>query len=60
MSMRSSQAGGLFLMMAILAGAIWGLSVGQPMLGILRGTGIGIVVALTVWLIDRRRARIED
>ncbi len=58
--MRSSQAGGLFLMMAILAGAIWGLSVGQPMLGILRGTGIGIVVALTVWLIDRRRARIED
>ena len=58
--MRSSQAGGLFLMMAILAGAIWGLSIGQPMLGILRGTGIGIVVALTVWLIDRRRARIED
>ena len=58
--MRSSQAGGLFLMMAILAGAIWGLSVGQPMLGILRGTGIGIVVALTVWLIDRRRVRIED
>ena len=60
MSMRSSQAGGLFLMLAIIAGAIWGLSVGQPMLGILRGTGAGIVIAIAVWLIDRRRARIED
>lgn len=47
-------------MLAIIAGAIWGLSVGQPMLGILRGTGAGIVIAIAVWLIDRRRARIED
>lgn len=60
MSMRSSQAGGLFLMLAILAGAAWGLTVGQPMLGILRGTGAGFVIALAVWLIDRRRARSED
>lgn len=47
-------------MLAIIAGTIWGLSVGQPMLGILRGTGAGIVIAIAVWLIDRRRARIED
>ena len=60
MSMRSSKAGGLFLMLGIIAGAIWGLSVGQPMLGILRGTGIGIVVAVATWLIDRRRAPNED
>ena len=60
MSMRSSQAGGLFLMLGILTGAIWGLSVGQPMLGILRGTGAGIGIAVATWLIDRRRARIED
>ncbi len=58
--MRSSQAGGLFLMLAIIAGAIWGLGVGQPMLGILRGTGAGIVIAIIVWLIDRRRARSDD
>ena len=58
--MRSSQAGGLFLMLAILAGATWGLSVGQPMLGILRGTGAGLVIALVIWLIDRRRTRIDD
>ena len=47
-------------MLAILAGAAWGLTVGQPMLGILRGTGAGFVIALAVWLIDRRRARSED
>ena len=42
-------------MLAILIGAFWGLSVGEPMLGILRGTGIGIVLAVVIWLIDRRR-----
>ena len=40
---RTSQAGGLFLMLAIVLGSIWGVYVGQPMLGVLRGTGIGFV-----------------
>ena len=52
---RTSQAGGLFLMLAIVLGTIWGVYVGQPMLGVLRGTGVGFVIALVVWLIDRRR-----
>lgn len=55
MQTRTSQAGGLFLMLAILVGTLWGLNAGQPMLGVLRGTGAGLVLALVTWLIDRRR-----
>ncbi len=48
-------AGGFFLIVAILAGTAWGISVGQEMKGIVLGTLAGIVIALAVWLIDRRR-----
>ncbi|MCA1654360.1 MAG: hypothetical protein ABR588_08980 [Sphingomicrobium sp.] len=51
----TTHAGGLFLMLAILIGSLWGVIVGAPMLGVLRGTGIGILIAIAVWLIDRRR-----
>ncbi len=53
----TTHAGGLFLMLAILGGTIWGVATGQPMLGVLRGTGIGVLAALLVWLIDRSRVR---
>lgn len=56
MKTRTTHAGGLFLMLAILIGAVWGAIAGNPMLGILRGTGVGIAIALIVWLVDRRRA----
>ncbi|MEO5640380.1 MAG: hypothetical protein ABIQ98_01275 [Sphingomicrobium sp.] len=55
MSSRSSQAGGLFLMLAIVIGTMWGMASGQPMLGVLTGTGIGIVIAVGIWMVDRRR-----
>ena len=42
-------------MIGILAGSIWGVSVGTPMKGVLIGTGLGIAAALLVWLFDRRR-----
>jgi hypothetical protein len=34
-----------------------GLAIGDPMKGILIGTGVGIVLALATWLIDRSRRR---
>ena len=46
-------AGGFFLMAAIIGGGIWGITVGNPMLGLLIGTGIGIAIAVLVWLVDR-------
>jgi hypothetical protein len=51
----TSKSGGCFLTVCILAGFPIGLAIGNPMKGILIGTGAGIVLALATWLIDRRR-----
>ena len=32
-----------------------GLAIGNPMKGILIGTGVGIALAVVTWLIDRQR-----
>ena len=48
-------AGGFFLMAAILGGAVWGISIGNPMKGLLIGTGIGIALAVLMWVLDRSR-----
>lgn len=44
-------------MAAILIGAVWGIAAGNPMKGVLLGTGIGAAIAAAVWLIDRRKRR---
>ena len=49
-------AGGFLLMAAILCGAILGIAIGNPAMGLLIGTAIGIGIAVAVWLIDRSRA----
>jgi len=51
----STRAGGCFLTICILAGFPLGLAIGNPMKGILIGTGAGIALALVTWLIDRAR-----
>ena len=51
----TSRAGGCFLTICILAGFPLGLTIGNPMKGVLIGTGVGIALALATWLIDRRR-----
>lgn len=51
----TTRAGGCFLTICILAGFPLGLAIGNPMKGILIGTGIGIALAIITWLIDRRR-----
>ncbi len=42
-------------MIAILLGFLGGLSMRDPLGGTLIGTGVGILIAVIVWLIDRRR-----
>jgi len=49
------QAGGFLLALCILVGAVIGTIWGQPSIGVLVGTGIGIVVAIALWLNDRMR-----
>ena len=50
-------AGGFFLIVPIVAGFVWGLGSGRAAQGVLIGLGIGLVLALAVWLVDRARQR---
>lgn len=53
MATRNPMAGGFFFMAAILIGAVWGVWAGNPMKGILIGTGVGAGIATLIWLLDR-------
>lgn len=57
MQTRSTRAGGCFLTLFILLGFLYGLSIRNPLKGVLIGLGIGIVLAVVTWLIDIRRNR---
>jgi hypothetical protein len=52
----TAKAGGCFLTLCILCGFAAGLAIGNPMKGVLAGTGIGALAAVILWLVDRRRA----
>lgn len=51
----STLAGGCFLTIFLLLGFLFGLSIRNPLKGVLIGLGIGIVLAVAIWLIDSRR-----
>jgi hypothetical protein len=51
---RGARAGGSILAAAIIAGVIAGTILGQPSIGFLVGTGAGVLIALLLWLRDRR------
>lgn len=55
MATRKPMAGGFFWMAGILIGAVWGVAAGNPMKGILIGTGVGAAIAAAIWLLDRSR-----
>jgi len=48
-------AGGFFLILPIVAGFGWGIATGRAMQGALVGLGMGLILMLIVWAIDRRR-----
>jgi hypothetical protein len=54
-SSKASRAGGAILAFTIIAGAIGGNHYGQPSLGTLIGTAIGIAITITLYLYDRFR-----
>jgi hypothetical protein len=51
----TTRAGGCFLTVFLLAGFAYGLSIQNPLKGVLMGLGIGVVLAVATWLIDLRR-----
>jgi hypothetical protein len=53
----TSRAGGCFLTIFLLLGFLFGLSIRNPLKGTLIGLGIGTVLAVATWLLDRRRNR---
>jgi hypothetical protein len=55
-SNRSSMAGGFLLAVGILVGTVGGGLLGQPSIGFLAGTAIGIALVAFVWAFDRRRS----
>ena len=50
-----TRAGGCFLALFLLLGFVYGLSIRNPLKGVLIGLGIGIVLAVATWLIDKAR-----
>jgi len=48
-------AGGFFLILPIVVGFGWGIATGRAMQGALAGLGVGLILMLIVWAIDRRR-----
>jgi hypothetical protein len=51
----STRAGGCFLTLFILLGFLYGLSIRNPLKGVLIGLAIGVVLATATWLIDKAR-----
>ena len=51
----ATRASGFFIALAVVVGAVIGVIVGEPSAGTIIGATIGIVAALLLWLIDRRR-----
>lgn len=52
---RSPQAAGSLLALSIIVGAVAGTILGQPSVGVVAGTAIGILISVVVWLRDRSR-----
>ena len=52
---RFPAAGGIFLFLGPVAGALVGIGRGEPVIGMLYGFGAGVALALLVWAIDRRK-----
>ena len=55
MAQQNKLGGGCFLVIPILIGFIAGMATGNANRGVLIGTGIGIALAVAIWLIDRSR-----
>ncbi|WP_233281288.1 hypothetical protein [Sphingomonas changnyeongensis] len=53
---RSPRAAGCLFAILPLGGAIALGLAGQPVIGLLAGTGLAAVLATLFWLVDRRRA----
>ncbi len=52
---RNKAAGGIFIAIGMLGGAIVGVLMDQPSAGMVIGLGLGIAAAALTWFIDSKR-----
>ena len=52
---KAPAAGGIFLFLGPVIGVLYGIGRGDPILWMLYGFGAGVVLAMMIWLIDRRK-----
>jgi hypothetical protein len=50
---RTTQAGGFVLALSILVGVVVGVVLHQSSIGFLAGLGVGALLALLIWILDR-------
>jgi hypothetical protein len=48
-------AGGFFIFVGLIVGSIIGVIYNQPSIGMVGGMAAGGVIALSIWLLDRRK-----
>lgn len=53
---RTPLSGGIFLFLGPVIGALYGIGRGAPIQWMLVGFGVGLAIALLVWLADRRKS----
>jgi Na+/proline symporter len=51
----NAMAGGFFIAAGMLGGAVAGVIFKQPSIGMVAGLAFGIIVAVIIWAIDRKR-----
>lgn len=51
---KAARAGGILIALAVIIGTVAGLALRQPSIGMVAGFGTGLVLAILVWLLDRR------
>lgn len=52
---KTPMAGGFLLALSLIVGAFIGIARGEASLGFLAGLGVGLVLLIAVWLVDRMR-----
>lgn len=56
-SSRTPMAGGFLLALSLVVGTVAGAGQGQASIGFVAGLGVGLILLLAIWLIDRVRTR---
>lgn len=51
---RPRLGGGVFLFAGLLVGAIAGVALNEPSIGMITGFGTGGLIAILIWLFDRK------